>query len=177
MDFKEFEQLYRDDPAVFHLGLDLFERNGRIAITDSTDQELRTDTVGMLSGLYENHRIEKIMRAARDFARLSTIDLLACAARCVIKLESDPVDKPGVCPLCGGSLIYGEEASAHRPHAIGWTCESCGATGKEAYREVFDCHYDLRDSEGPIRWNAGFKMNKGENYENDVHPQGPDRGL
>lgn len=170
MDFEKFEQLYRDDPVVFHLGLDLFERDGRITIADSTDQELRADTVGMLSGLYENHRIEKIMRAARDFARLRTIDLLACAARCGIKLESDPIDEPGVCPLCGGSLIYGEEVSAHRPHAIGWTCGDCGATGKEAYREVFDCHYDLRDRAGPIRWSVGIKMDKGEDHENDVHP-------
>ena len=148
MDLKKLEQLYRSNPVVFCLGLDLFECYSRIAIESSTYQELRASTVGILSGLYENYRIEEIMQAARDFARLSTMELLTCAARCGIKLESDPVDKPGVCPLCGGTLIYGEDASAHRPHAVGWTCEKCGATGKEAYREVFDCHYDLRDAEG-----------------------------
>lgn len=148
MDFKEFEHLYRSDPVVFHLALALFEDVGRIQIYSETEEEFRTETVGMLSGLYKNYKIREIMQAARGFADLSTVDLLAYAARCGIKLESDPVDKPGVCPLCGGTLIYGEDASAHRPHAVGWTCEKCGAAGKEAYREVFDCHYDLRDAKG-----------------------------
>ena len=87
------------------------------------------------------------------------MDLLTYASRCGIKLEGDPLDKPGVCPLCEGPLIYGEDASAHRPHAIGWTCEKCGATGKEAYREVFDCHYDVLDGTG--------KPAVGQNYSKE----------
>lgn len=148
MDYKEFEQLYLDDPVVFHLGLELFEQNGRDRITQSSDQELYTAVAVKLAGLFAERRIRETVKAARGFAGLNTVDLLSYAARCGIKLEEDPVGEPGVCPLCGGSLTYGEDASAHRLQAVGWTCECCGATGKEAYREVFDCHYDLRDTSG-----------------------------
>lgn len=148
MDYNEFERLYRDAPVMFHFGMELFEELGRNALSASTDQALCAAVTKKLSELLTTDKLLDVIKAARGFAGLSAVDRLACAARCGIKLESNPVDKPGVCPLCGGSLVYGEDASAHRPHAVGWTCEKCGATGKEAYREVFDCHYDLRDAEG-----------------------------
>lgn len=148
MNYKEFERIYLGNPVVFHLGLDLFEQNGRDRITQSTDQELYTTAAVKLAGFFAENKIREAVKAAKDFAGLESMELLSYAARCGIKLEEDPADKPGVCPLCGGSLCYGEDASAHRPHAVGWTCDSCGATGKEAYREVFDCHYDLRDAGG-----------------------------
>ena len=31
-----------------------------------------------------------------------------------------------------------------------WTCEKCGATGKEAYRMEFDCHYHVRNGKGDL---------------------------
>lgn len=148
MDYNEFERLYRDAPVMFHLSMELFEDQGRKALSASTDQALCAAVREKLSRLFTEEKVRDIVKAAKDFAGLSAVERLSYAARCGIKLESDPVDEPGVCPLCGGSLIYGEDASAHRPHAVGWTCEKCGATGKEAYREVFDCHYDLRDAEG-----------------------------
>ncbi len=49
-------------------------------------------------------------------------------------------DIEGVCPVCGGPLIYGENAAADYNGAIGWTCQDCGATGKEVYRQVFVSH-------------------------------------
>lgn len=90
------------------------------------------------------------MQLAKGFAGLSGMELLAYASRCGVKLEDDPADQPGICPLCGGKLDYGGDASANRPHAVGWTCESCGAAGKEAYREVFDCHYDVQNRDGEL---------------------------
>lgn len=150
MEYKDFEKLYRSDPVVFYLGMTLFEDIGRVSIGHKTDQELRADAVRMVSGLFEDSKIAEVTRAAKDFAGLSSVDRLSYAGRCGIKLEGASVDKAGVCPLCGGTLIYGEDASAHRPHAVGWTCAECGATGKEAYREVFDCHYDVRDKEGRL---------------------------
>ncbi|NBI68523.1 hypothetical protein D1646_17360 [Pseudoflavonifractor sp. 60] len=57
-------------------------------------------------------------------------------------------DVAGVCPVCGGPLIYGENASADSGGHTGWTCQDCGATGKEVYREVFDSHQDVRLGDG-----------------------------
>ena len=143
MEYKDFERLYRSDPVIFHLALDILMGSGRDAIASFSDQTLRAKTTHQLSLFFSDEKSEAAVEAVRNLAGLRNVDLLTYANWCGIKLESDPTDKPGVCPLCGGSLIYGEGASAHRPHAIGWTCEKCGATGKEAYREVFDCHYDV----------------------------------
>lgn len=148
MDYNKFERLYRDTPVIFHLGMELFAEHGSDKISASTDQELCAAVTKKLAAFFADNKIMEVVEAARDFAGMSAVDRLSYAANCGIKLEDGPVDEPGVCPLCGGALVYGEDASAHRPHAIGWTCGKCGATGKEAYREVFDCHYDLRDAKG-----------------------------
>lgn len=150
MEYEDFERLYRGNPVIFHLALDILMGSGRDAIASFSDQTLRAKAAHQLSSFFSDEKIEAIAEAARDFAGLKNMDLLTYASRCGIKLEGDPLDKPGVCPLCGGSLIYGEDASTHRPHAAGWTCEDCGATGKEAYREVFDCHYDVLDGTGDL---------------------------
>ena len=58
--------------------------------------------------------------------------------------EMEFKDIAGVCPVCGGPLIYGENVSTVKNGEVGWTCQDCGATGKEVYREVFDSHQDVR---------------------------------
>lgn len=58
-------------------------------------------------------------------------------------------DEVGVCPLCGGSVEYGERESMDEGGVYFWTCPSCGATGMEGYNEVFDGHhYNVRDKDG-----------------------------
>lgn len=57
-------------------------------------------------------------------------------------------DIAGVCPVCGGPLIYGENAVSSKDGSVDWTCQDCGATGKEVYREVFDSHQDVRLGDG-----------------------------
>ena len=57
-------------------------------------------------------------------------------------------DIAGVCPVCGGPLIYGENAAADSDGCVDWTCQDCGATGKEVYRQVFDSHQDVRLGDG-----------------------------
>ena len=59
-------------------------------------------------------------------------------------------DIAGVCPVCGGPLMYGENAAADHDGAIGWTCQDGGATGKEVYRQVFDSHQDVRLGDGRL---------------------------
>lgn len=57
--------------------------------------------------------------------------------------EMEFKDIAGVCPVCGGPLIYGESAAAVKNGEVGWTCQDCGATGKEVYQEVFDSHQNV----------------------------------
>ncbi len=150
MEYEDFEKRYRVDPVSFHLALDIFMESGRDAIEKLSEQELISSVTFRMSRLFVNENVAKVAKMARDLAGLKTMDLLSYASRCGVKLPDTPVGEPGVCPLCGGSLIYGEDAGADRPHAVGWTCENCGATGKEMYREVFDCHYGVRNSEGAL---------------------------
>ena len=156
MEYKDFEKLYHDDPVIFHTALEIFVDNGRDIIGFLPDAEIGAEAARLLSARFSDKKIDETVSAVRGFAGLKTLDLLSYASRCGIKLEDDPLDEPGVCPLCGGVLAYGEEAAADGPHTVGWTCENCGATGKEAYREVFDCHFDVLDSIG----NPVFKRNQ-----------------
>lgn len=150
MEYKDFEKLYRDDPIVFHLGLELFLQNGRNMLANSTDQELRKTIAHKLSGFMTSEKIQDAVKAAKEFSGLDNMVLLSYAARCGIKLEDDPVDKPGVCPLCGGSLDYVED-NVKTALLLNWRCQICGATGKEGYRRVFDSHYCVWDRKGGLR--------------------------
>lgn len=147
MEYKDFEKLYRGDPVVFHLGMELFLENGRDTIENNTDQELRQAVACKLSGFVAGEKIQYAVKAAKEFAALESVALLSYASRCGIKLEDDPVDEPGVCPLCGGELEYPlpfRSVDTIRD----WLCKDCGAKGKEAYRKVFDGHYNVLDSIG-----------------------------
>ena len=57
-------------------------------------------------------------------------------------------DIAGVCPVCGGPLIYGENAVSSKNGSVDWTCQDCGATGKEGFQRVFTTHYDVCDGDG-----------------------------
>lgn len=147
MEYKDFEKLYRGDPVIFHLALDILMGNGRNAIESFSDQTLRAKAARQLSGLFSDEKIGTTVKAVRDLAGLKNMDLLAYASQCGVKLEDDPVDEPGVCPLCGGALEYQlEEYQGF--YARDWLCKGCGAKGKEAYRKVFDGHYNIVDSSG-----------------------------
>lgn len=150
MDYCEFERLYRDTPVIFHLGMELFEDRGRNALSVSTDQALCAAVTRKLSKLLTADKLLAVVKAARDFAGLTAVERLSYAARCGMKLEDNPVDEPEVCPLCGGCLRYGEYEMMDESRIQNWTCEKCGATGKEAYRMEFDCYYHVPNGEGDL---------------------------
>lgn len=55
-----------------------------------------------------------------------------------------------VCPICGGmNLSYSCSEDDDNGRKFPWTCEDCGATGKESYTETFDGnHYDVETGDG-----------------------------
>ncbi len=150
MTYKEFQKLYSKDPVTFHLGLEIFEQCGRNTITRSTDQELYASVAELLSGFFAVDKARGVVKAARDLAGLKSVELLAYAAHCGIRLEDGPIDEPEICPICGNSLHYGANEVTDELRTKEWVCESCGATGKEDYRMVFDCHYYVKDREGRL---------------------------
>jgi len=149
MNYNDFEKLYRNDPLVFHLAMELFMENGRDLIETLSDQELGAEAARQASSFFSDGKIDETVKAVKDFAALRTIDLLAYAGRCGIKLEESSTDEPGICPLCGGRLEFQETEPRHY-YILNWRCAGCGATGKEGYRKVFDCHYNVRDGEGHL---------------------------
>ncbi len=72
-----------------------------------------------------------------------------CVTRMEFSIDDSANDEAGVCPLCGGSVEYGERESMDEGGVYFWTCPSCGATGREGYNEIFDGHhYNVRDKNG-----------------------------
>ena len=62
----------------------------------------------------------------------------------IVKCEAN------VCPICGSmNLAYGCSEDDDNGRTFPWTCEDCGATGKEGYTETFDGnHYDVETADG-----------------------------
>ena len=84
-------------------------------------------------------------------------------------------DIAGVCPVCGGPLIYGENAVSSKNGSVDWTCQDCGATGK---RSIEKCSTATRMCGWAMA--ARYRREKREgvyHYENCLHPQGGDRAL
>lgn len=62
---------------------------------------------------------------------------------------SEPADRDGTCPVCGGKIEFTDNIQMDNGGVYLWECSSCGASGKQGYDEVFDGHhYDVRDAEG-----------------------------
>lgn len=150
MKYEDFERMYLDDMMTFYLGLELFGEYGRDRIMQSTDAELNIAAEDKLNSLHRRERIKGIVDAAKRFSEMKSTELLAYASRCGIQLEDKPLDEPEICPLCGGALNYGEYEITDELRTQDWTCEECGATGKEAYRMIFDCHFHVRDPKGKL---------------------------
>lgn len=62
----------------------------------------------------------------------------------IVKCEAN------VCPICGSmNLAYGCSEDDDNGRKFPWTCEDCGATGKESYTETFDGnHYNVKNGAG-----------------------------
>ena len=48
----------------------------------------------------------------------------------------------GECPVCGyDDLTYGDSFLQDESYIYRWSCEKCGASGKEAFSLEFVCHF------------------------------------
>ena len=53
------------------------------------------------------------------------------------------MDKPGICPKCGGKLEYRSHLTFFDEKIDKWMCRKCGAWGREAYDIVFRGHENV----------------------------------
>lgn len=61
-----------------------------------------------------------------------------------ISLPSDRTQEQGKCPVCDNyALTYGEIEEQADGICYPWTCDACGASGKECYAISFKGHQDV----------------------------------
>ncbi len=148
MNYKEFNRLFIGDRVVFLLGMELFLENGRGGIMEHTEEELGRIAGEKLAGFLMQNKVKAVVQAAQAFAQMKTAALLSYAGKSGIRIGGNDLDIHGVCPVCGGPLIYEETATPGVDLVVGWTCQDCDATGKEVYQRVFNCHVDVRLGDG-----------------------------
>ena len=148
MDCKAFKRLYDGDRIIFTMAMELLLENGRNCIMEHSEEELNQAIEKQLSAFFVPEKVSEVVQAAKAFSQLKLVDLLTYIKECDIQVENRDVDVSGVCPVCGGPLLYGEDTAANSGAPIGWLCQDCGATGREVYREKFDHHADVRLGDG-----------------------------
>ena len=147
MDFKEFNRLYRKDTISFLIALNLYLGYGATVLRAGSKEDLSGAAALEISGLFAAEKRDHIIETVRKLAEMDPNDLIPYISQCGIRAGASSSDEPGVCPLCGGGLEYPlpfRSADTIRD----WLCKDCGAKGKEAYRKVFDGHYNVLDSSG-----------------------------
>ncbi len=148
MDYQAFARLYNKDRIIFVLCVEILLENGRSFIRKFTDEALEQTIEGTLKAWRVSEKIPEAVEIVRELARIKTAVLLTYIGKSGMRIDGINSDVAGVCPVCGGPLIYGEDAAAEGDSCAGWTCQDCGATGKEVYRQVFDSHQDVRLGDG-----------------------------
>ena len=71
-----------------------------------------------------------------------------CNARGNLDFRGPNAPRSGLCPICGCELDYDMPLALADGNHIDWTCQNCGATGKEGFQRVFTTHYDVCDGDG-----------------------------
>ncbi len=81
MDYETFDQLHRSDPMLFSLAMEVFLDKGRMAIQESTSEELTIAILQKMTVLLMEKNLQGAICAAEAFARMDTGTLLDYARR------------------------------------------------------------------------------------------------
>ena len=93
--------------------------------------------------------VEEFVKTVRRIAEIGTFVLNETSADASVEVSQEPIYKEGVCPVCGGIILYGSFDLVDEGGVYHWDCGSCGASGREGYDLVWDgCHYDVELADG-----------------------------
>lgn len=61
------------------------------------------------------------------------------------------MEKPGICPQCGGKIEYRSSVTASDEKYRSWKCKKCNVWGREAYDIAFRGHEDVEELTAEMR--------------------------
>ncbi len=81
MNYESFDRLHKRDPLLFSLAMEIFLDKGRIAVQESSDEELTIAILQRMTQLLMEKNLRTAIEAATAFAKLDTGTLLNYANR------------------------------------------------------------------------------------------------
>ena len=148
MTFETFDRIARTDKVTVTMAMELLLQGGRNVVIDSSESDLAAAMKASTSNFFFEQKLQEIISMAKSLAQLDTGDLLAYIKRSGLDVSNPGEQAEGICPICGGSVEYGEEIPMDDGGVYKWACPNCGASGQEGYSKVFDWHYNMMDREG-----------------------------
>ena len=81
----------------------------------------------------------EVLRCAAELAKFSPWTLFAYIKEHVVVGTASETQKhdAGACPVCGSEVEYGDGQVDENDYVYRWTCEECGAYGREYYDMKF----------------------------------------
>lgn len=76
MDFETFDRLYKSDPLLFSLAMEVFLDKGRVATLESSSEELTIAILQKMTVLLMEKNLQTAIRTAGAFAGMETGTLL-----------------------------------------------------------------------------------------------------
>ena len=81
MDYETFDRLHKRDPLLFSLAMEIFLDKGRIAVQQSSNEELTIAILHRMTQLLMEKNLRTAIESTTAFARLDTGTLLNYAKR------------------------------------------------------------------------------------------------
>jgi predicted RNA-binding Zn-ribbon protein involved in translation (DUF1610 family) len=141
---------------LFRMGLSHLFDVGHRNMTDENVEE----TIIQIKADYEAERANEkipvmavdfqcqIIHCAAELAKFSIWTLFAYIKEHVVVETKNEIMKANaaICPNCGSEVKYGDSEVVENDYVYKWTCEECGAYGREFYDMIFS--ESIIDGEG-----------------------------
>lgn len=150
MTFETFDRIARTDKVTVTMAMELLLQGGRNVVMNSSESDLAAAMKVSTSNFFFEQKLQEIISMAKSLAQLDTGGLLAYIKKSGLDVSNPGEQAGGICPICGGSIEYGEDIPMYDRGVQEWTCLDCGASGREGYSKVFDRHYNVMDREGNL---------------------------
>ena len=148
MKFGDFNKLACGDRVTLVSAIDILMQVGQNYVREAQPSEVASEIKKSGGNLFSGDMLEKIAKTVQELAQLRTCKLLAYVKRSNLDFRGPNAPRSGLCPICGCEMDYDMPLALADGNHIDWTCQNCGATGKEGFQRVFTTHYDVCDGDG-----------------------------